>query len=412
MTAGAAAPAPRRGLTSFLLAMLLCWGVGVQFAEGLASVGLVGCAVGGAIDAFDRRSSRGFAGAVRAWAPLLAFSLWALVAPLWSAASPTATGVARLSDWWVIPFAVRAFARQGSLARLAWGVGAVAVLSSVVAGFQHFGVWPNEQSFAPLAWTRYPFYRVYEPVAGSPGRYMAGGLLSHRLKFAHVEGLVALAFLCAGLRQSGRWRALCLGVAGAVFVAVLWFPYARMASAALVVAGAAALILSATQRRKAAVLALALAALCVGAVLGNGPLRERFFSGLTSEGSGDRDQIWAAGLRAVREHPLVGVGWGQFRPSRFADQQMPAAVIENPGKAHNQLLSIAAEGGLPGLALFGWLLWALARRFPAGGPLGAFGLSAMVFFLGLGLTHDPLYQAPFSMALTRSPSQRSAAHVP
>jgi putative inorganic carbon (HCO3(-)) transporter len=58
--------------------------------------------------------------------------------------------------------------------------------------------------------------------------------------------------------------------------------------------------------------------------------------------------LWRAGLRIVRDHPLAGIGVGQFK----------AAVGEYTSEknlsllAHNTYLEIAAEMGLPGLGLF------------------------------------------------------------
>src|SRR5262249_57638826 len=92
--------------------------------------------------------------------------------------------------------------------------------------------------------TRIPFWRVYEPVAQADGRFMAGGLLFHRLKFAHVGGLAVLASCVLGLAARGALRALGLACALIGFVSVLEFPYARAASVALLVALSVALILS------------------------------------------------------------------------------------------------------------------------------------------------------------------------
>jgi len=65
-----------------------------------------------------------------------------------------------------------------------------------------------------------------------------------------------------------------------------------------------------------------------------------------------RAEIWAAGIAIVRDHPLLGVGLGAF----------PAAVYEKLGRgyvAHNTFLSIAAELGVVGLAIFLVLLGSL-----------------------------------------------------
>ena len=72
---------------------------------------------------------------------------------------------------------------------------------------------------------------------------------------------------------------------------------------------------------------------------------------------------------------------------------------EHRGKSHIQFLSIAAEQGVPGLVAFLVMLAAVARRLRPGNPAGVAAIGALVFFLMLSTLHDPLYHAPFSMAL-------------
>jgi O-antigen ligase len=147
---------------------------------------------------------------------------------------------------------------------------------------------------------------------------------------------------------------------------------------------------------------LLIAALGVGAgavVMMKPSLRARFASSLTTEGSGGRSTLMEAGVSAVRMYPLAGTGAGRFRVGKWVPAEAPVALRENPGKAHNQLLSMAAELGVPGLALFLLMLVSVARRLRPSTPEGVAGLSALVFFLLLSATHDPLFHAPFSMTL-------------
>jgi O-antigen ligase len=136
----------------------------------------------------------------------------------------------------------------------------------------------------------------------------------------------------------------------------------------------------------------------VGALAAIEPLRARFAAAFTDQGSGQRTQHLQAGLEAVRQHPLVGIGAGQFTPAKFGGEAMAEHVRANPGKAHNQFVSVAAEAGVPGalgfLALLAWLGARAWRR-----PLGAVTLGALALFVTLSLAHDPLFQAPVSMAL-------------
>ncbi|MBI3181383.1 MAG: O-antigen ligase family protein [Myxococcales bacterium] len=403
-----------RALEGWLAAGLILWVVGVQSAEALASVGVAVCFLGVAAHALALRrdeAERLPEGAVDAaaellrrfaarWLPLTLLVAWAIAAPTITAGWPTGTGLARLTDWLAIPVAAKALSLLGSRwrARVAICGGAVFGLSCVLAAFQHFGLWPRPEAFDALAWTRLPFYRLYETVPGSEGRYMAGGLLSHRLKFAHVGGLMVLLGLWLGLETRGKSRIAWLSLCALGFISVLVFPVARMAAAALAVAAAFSLARIPGRRRAGLLLGTGLLMAAIAVIGLHPPLRARLISSLSGEGSGDRGEILACGLRAVKERPLLGVGLGQFRPARFPGPSTPQHVLDNPGKAHNQLLSIAAEIGVPGLLLFLWLLAALAWRM-RGLPLGSFGQSALLLFLLLALAHDPLFQAQFSMAL-------------
>jgi O-antigen ligase len=68
--------------------------------------------------------------------------------------------------------------------------------------------------------------------------------------------------------------------------------------------------------------------------------------------------IWKAGLNMVRDHPL-GIGLGTY--SHFSAMYGTATELRHPDKsAHNQFVSVAAEFGYPGFAVFLWLLLRLA----------------------------------------------------
>lgn len=395
-----AGPAPQpRWLPALFLTGLALWGTGCLWLEPLGAVGMALCALGTLL-LLQRGARPDWRTLAREFWPLPAFLLWALLAPTLAGRPPSGTGVARTLDLLGIPVAAVALARLPPARRrqLGLGLAALFLVSCTLAGLQSFGLWPSLEHFDSLRWTRLPFDRVYEGVDDTSGRFMGGGLPFHRLKFAHVGSLAVVVAFALGLRAQGRARAAALGVAGLGLLSVVLFPYARAAAASLLVA-LAVLVLLALPRRAALA---ACASLVLGAALALSlvaPLRERFLAGLTSEGSGDRAAILATGMRAVRTHPLVGVGPGRFRPSRFADAATPAHVRENAGKAHNQVLSIAAETGVPGALLFLLLLAVLFRRLALADPAGLAGAGALVFFVALSSVHDPLYQAQFSMAL-------------
>lgn len=373
------------------LAGLVAWVVGVQSLEALATVGLVVTALSVA-PGLARVTWRG-------WWPLAAWLGWSLVAPTLAGALPTGTGLARALDWAALPLVGYAVWTLPSRRPVVVALGVTLALSCVVAGLQHVGAWPPLEAFEPWRWTRLPFERVYEPVPASEGRFMAGGLIFHRLKFAHVSALAVVALTVAGARtDSRRDRWVAWGLAGLATGCVWVFPHARMASLALLGALLVAVGLLSPRRRVALGLVALVVSAAVTTTLVVDSVRDRLTSALTVEGGGHRGELLASGVRAVQAHPLVGVGLGQFRPSMFPSPEMPQHVLDNPGKTHNQFLSMAAEVGVPGALLFGLLLASLFWRAWRSRD-GALTLSTLALFVGLSLAHDPLFQPTFSMAL-------------
>ncbi len=79
-----------------------------------------------------------------------------------------------------------------------------------------------------------------------------------------------------------------------------------------------------------------------------------------------RVNAWKAGLEMIKEHPLIGVGLGNF--TLLSHQYNPYA--EKSIKPHNSFVQIASECGLIALLFFvllpvisTWELWRLKKRF-------------------------------------------------
>lgn len=74
---------------------------------------------------------------------------------------------------------------------------------------------------------------------------------------------------------------------------------------------------------------------------------------------GTRVDLWGLGLRMVQDHPVLGVGMGNFTSvfARYARGDM----VNDPLVAHNSYVTVAAETGLVGLTLF-LLVHVLALR--------------------------------------------------
>ena len=80
-----------------------------------------------------------------------------------------------------------------------------------------------------------------------------------------------------------------------------------------------------------------------------------------------RFDIWERGLRMTRDYPATGTGMSMFRSAVWQPAyQIPSYVARNttPPHAHNEVIQIAADMGIPGVLLFlgwhlaaGWMLW-------------------------------------------------------
>lgn len=382
-----------------LLSGMAIWVVGAQFTEAVA---ITGAAIVAAALLYQASRVR-FAGAAawaREWAPVLVFVAWGVLVTLARGQVLSSGALARHLDWLWVPVACAGYLRLDGRARrvIALTAAITLVVSCLAAALQYFGWWIPQERMTALEWTGLTFYRVYEPAPGAEGRFLAGGLLFHRLKFSTIGGLAAIWALAIGLKVAGRARAAALVLCGAALLSVLVFPFARAAAVAVVVAMGVALLLERKHRRVALGLGAAFVAVLVTVVALDGPFRQRLLSAATTEGSGARQYLLEAGLSAVRAHPLLGTGIGRFRLSDWVADDAPQYVREHGGKAHNIFVSTAAEQGLIGLALLVVALVFLARRMRPHTAEGTAGLASLAFLLLLGLLHDPLFHAETSLA--------------
>ncbi len=104
----------------------------------------------------------------------------------------------------------------------------------------------------------------------------------------------------------------------------------------------------------------------------------------------DRFAMARAGARMIREHPWTGVGPDMVQEV-YADYRDAGGVNEINPHLHNVPLQIAAERGLPALAVWLWFLVAATRELIAGlgdprsRTLAAGGLAAMASMLAAGM---------------------------
>jgi len=161
---------------------------------------------------------------------------------------------------------------------------------------------------------------------------------------------IALVFASSGRALRGAAAVLAVGFAGATM-----FMVSRSAVLAVGVCAGWLLLASAARLRSrlALVLLVPVAAATIW-MIANGQVVERVerVMDTSARETGIRAEGWRTAMAMVRDRPLTGVGLGGY-----AETYAQYSPRQDSTHAYNLVLHLAAELGLPGLALY-LLLWA------------------------------------------------------
>ena len=330
-----------------------------------------------------------------AW-PLAAFVAWVGLSLLWT--NDPERGAVELLAFY-LPFGLLAVA----LVRLNWNADGIVWLFRLLLGmgllFAVVGIWQwatrsvfwNPKVIADNAFAT--FYRV-NSLFWDPSIYG---------RFLVVAILVTLTVLVVGPWRRWDWH---LGVALVVLWVGLFFSFSQSSFAALIAGVLVVGVLGWRQRALAVVGAATVLLLALGVTLEQPhgtrqALAAHGEQGLNRATRGRFDLV-KNGLEIALDHPVVGVGVGGFTKA-YSESVQVARRVKTPA-SHNTPVTVAAEGGIVGLALFAWLAGAAFlvpfRRVGPDPPLVyVAGLAA-----GLGLTgivvHSLFYAALFEDPLT------------
>ena len=208
------------------------------------------------------------------------------------------------------------------------------------------------------------------------GRLMGGTGDPNFLAAGIVPALVLAGGLLSGERRP--WARWSLGATMALLAVGLVATESRGGViAAAVVAVLAPFFLPG--RRVQATVFVAFAVSVAAAWMVASPGAWSRISSLSDQGNG-RSDIWRVALRMTADHPVGGVGLGDFRVRAGDYVRRPGTlrfvelIAERPHEAHNTYLEILAETGVVGLALFlSIALGALRAAWRAGRSLAAAG---------------------------------------
>jgi putative inorganic carbon (HCO3(-)) transporter len=320
-------------------------------------------------------------------APLIAFIVLAVISDLISPFGPPPLAFATLwrsaLGYFVVALGLRSLP-EGWPERLLLAAAAGLALAAIVGLLQYrTGVDPvHALGLRPEA------AMVQAP--GVPDRFGAMGFFTSRLTFGHSAAILVSLLAGALATRAVPWAAAVSVALGLAAVAVT---FDRAAYLALCVA-AAAIVLRAG--RRFAWLALAIAAL---AALHPG-VRGRFATAFSSAANADRLFIWSRATEIIADHPLRGIGFGNYQRVAGAYYDRVDRAFPMRTWAHNLELSTLAEMGPLGLLAMLWIWIAAALAlFRSRDRVATGALAALAAFLAITQTHDLFYDTKVMYAL-------------
>jgi O-antigen ligase len=216
---------------------------------------------------------------------------------------------------------------------------------------------------------------------------------------------LVLVFTVWSRRQPRKWF---YGIAAIAMAAALLLTFSR--GAWLVGVPFSMLFVAGLRGRRSLILAaglLAVAALMV--LLLMGPTRLALLLDPATDTTYFRLQLWRSSLAMIRDHPVLGVGLDNFLYQYRTHYVLPTAWEEfNLSHPHNLVLDSWLRLGLPGLAVFLWLMvsffrsgWLAYRHLRESGErLLALGLlGGMVYTVAHGLIDNAFFLVDLAYVL-------------
>lgn len=136
---------------------------------------------------------------------------------------------------------------------------------------------------------------------------------------------------------------------------------------------------------------LILAAIIGGYMSSNESMQERIISVTnmtTDRSNADRIVVWQSAAMMIKDHPILGVGPGEFRQIYNVHYKLPE-VTQDMLHTHNNFIQVTVESGITGLLafilLFGYIEVRAFKDTIKGNPYAYIRLAATTYLLLFGL---------------------------
>jgi len=286
-----------------------------------------------------------------------AFVLWLFVSGLANGLSPAITLTRIREEWLFLLIPLCAWvARTEALRRRAL------MMIAVAGGL--IGLWGLWQSLHG------PTFAIEGALTQTvAGAWRAAGFFHNTLTFGNLFACVGVFLLAYALYDTSTPRRLWMGIAGMIASLAAVGSYSRGSIVALAVGLALTVALNWRRSRTLATMVAAGMIIAAGAFMTD--TLARFSQDDFSASSESRDPwatvsrltIWRASVDMAVDHPLWGVGPGNFvnEYPQYVTSEIGSSSTRIFGHAHNDILNFAAVAGALGALLY-VTLWGVALR--------------------------------------------------
>lgn len=208
---------------------------------------------------------------------------------------------------------------------------------------------------------------IYQGVSGD-GR--AAGFFGHPMTFAGYLCMYLPLFLLGYFENLfGVKYKYVSGIMFLAGLAALIFNGTRGAWIAVAITSGILLLYYMFKSKRNLIVGIVLMAVCGGFLLNNASFMHRV-STITNnkyQSNSERLLMWNSAWNMFKDHPVLGVGLGQYKDNYQQKYISPKAKEPDLAHAHNNFMQMLAENGMVGflgfMAMFTYIIWHNFRKF-------------------------------------------------